>query len=54
MTTPQAIFHGIVLAALIAAYTVLTATGHDGTALIGAFAGYLGGAGTQTLATKAA
>lgn len=53
MSTPQAIFHGIVLAALIAAYTVLTVAGHDGTALIGAFAGYLGGAGTQIAAAKA-
>lgn len=54
MNTPQAIFHGIVLAALIAAYTALTLAGHDGTALIGAFAGYLGGAGTQIVGTKAA
>lgn len=52
MTLPQTIFHGVVLCALIAAYTVLSLKGQDGSALIGAFAGYLGGAGTQLVATK--
>lgn len=51
----DAVTHGLVVVALLVCYTVLTATGHDGTALWGALAGYLGGAGVQKVAapTKA-
>jgi hypothetical protein len=50
----QAIIDAIVTVALIAAYAALTVTGHDGTAILGVLAGYLGRAGTAALASKAA
>lgn len=39
--------HTVVVICLIAAYTVLTVTGHDGTALLGVLGGYIAGAGLQ-------
>lgn len=39
--------HTVVVICLVAAYTVLTVTGHDGTALLGILGGYIAGAGLQ-------
>ncbi len=44
--------HALISVALIVCYTVLTAIGHDGTVLLGALGGYLGGAGVQTVNGK--
>lgn len=43
----QLIVHGVVVLALITAYTVLSVLGHDGNGVLGAFAGYLGAAGVS-------
>ena len=45
--------HTLVVVVLVASYTVLTVTGHDGTALLGVLGGYLAGAGFQSGLTKA-
>lgn len=45
--------HTVVVVCLIAAYTVLTVTGHDGTALLGILGGYIAGAGLQQGLTRA-
>lgn len=53
MTTLQLIAHLVSVVVLVAAYTALTIAGHDGTALLGALGGYLGGAGVNAVATAA-
>lgn len=45
------ITHAVVLITLIISYTVITVTGHDGTALLGAIAGYIGAAGVSQVTT---
>lgn len=51
MDKTVAIIGGVVAVALIVAYAVVTATGHDADALLGVLAGYLGGAGTHAAVT---
>lgn len=46
----QIIAHTGVTVALIAAYTVLTLTGHDANAILAALGGYLGGGAVQKVA----
>ena len=53
MTTPQLVCHTAVVLALLAAYVVMTVTGHDATALLGLLAGYIGGAGTAAVVARA-
>lgn len=49
----EVLAHTLVVVILIAAYTVLTVTGHDGTALLGVLGGYLAGAGLQAGVSRA-
>lgn len=49
----QLVVHGLTVVALVVCYTVLSATGHDGNALLGVLAGYLGGAGATVAVAKA-
>lgn len=44
---------GLVTVALIAAYVIVTVTNHDGTGLLGALIGWLGGAGVAPAIDKA-
>ena len=39
--------YGVIAVALIAAYTVVTVTGHDGVPLLTLLGGYIAGVGTQ-------
>lgn len=50
MSTQQQLIHGAIIVVLIAAYTALTISNHDGTALLGALGGYLGGAAVTNAA----
>lgn len=55
MSLPTDWAHVAALASLLAAYVVLTISGHDATVLIGVLGGYVGGAGVQKVtAAKAA
>lgn len=44
---------GLVTVALIAAYVIVTVTNHDGTGLLGALIGWLGGAGVAPAIDRA-
>lgn len=46
------ILHAVVSLALLVAYTVLQALGHDANELLGILAAYLGGAGVQAATTE--
>lgn len=52
MSTLQAVSHLTITIGLLAAYVVLTVLNHDGTALLGALGGYLGGAGVAAVSTR--
>lgn len=47
------VVYGVVAVALIAAYTVITVTGHDGVALLTLLGGFLAGVGSQVGFRKA-
>lgn len=47
MSRAQAIYSGVVAVALLVVYTALTIAGHDGTLVLGLFAGQVGQAGLQ-------
>lgn len=49
----QLLAHTVVVVALVAAYTVVTVTGHDGTPMLGILGGYIAGAGAQAGFTRA-
>lgn len=49
MTNATEIMHGIIVVALIAAYVAVTLAGHDGTAVLTALGGYIGGAGVAAV-----
>jgi hypothetical protein len=43
----------VIALGLLAAYVIITVTGHDGTGLLGALVGWLGGSGTALIGSKA-
>jgi hypothetical protein len=47
------LLHTLVVVILVGAYVALTVTGNDGSAILGVLIGYLGGAGTATVITRA-
>lgn len=49
----QVVCHTVVVLALLAAYVVLTETGHDATPLLGLLVGYVGGVGSAAAIAKA-
>lgn len=49
MNKTALIIHGVIAVALIAAYVVLTVTGHDGTVILGLLGGQGIGAGIHTV-----
>lgn len=53
MSKVQLVVSAVVAVALVAAYVVVTVTGHDGTGLLGALAGWLAGGASQPLVQKA-
>lgn len=44
---PAVILHAVLFVAIVVGYTVLTALGHDGNALLGLLVGQAAGAGIQ-------
>jgi len=53
MDRTTAIVHGVIVLGLVAAYVVVTVTGHDGTPLLGVLGGYASGAAAPLAITAA-
>ncbi len=49
VTKTPTLVGALVAVALLAAYVTLTVTGHDGSAILGALIGWIGGAGTPAV-----